>query len=259
VYGVRYAVRTAHNFFSTALKMNQLSIFIENKNLAMKNVLAFFLLLFWSSLYAQTIEETLQISMLGEKLKSGQLSVSQVLTDPQYMALHPLTDFRNIIRGNAKAEKIRITNDQEPGLKMTVKCLMLDAAGKPVPNALVYFYQTSDKGWYSASAPHVEGNEGDFGHARLFGYVRTDAAGKFQMETIQPHGYPNSDLPAHIHLLAWTAAGEVIRGLPGELLFEEDERLTGERKASALSHGFVVAKNTGTKERAVYEYRLRAK
>ena len=225
----------------------------------MKNVLCFLLLLFGGCLSGQTIEEVLLIRSLGEKLKSGEQTVSQVLMEPQYMALHPFTEFRNLIRQHAKAEKIRITNDREPGLKMTVKCRIVDAAGKPVPDALVYFYQTSDKGWYSAAAPHVEGNEGDFGHARLFGYVRTDAAGKFQVETIRPHGYPNSDLPAHIHLLAWTAAGEVIHGLPGELLFEEDERLTGERKKRALSNGFVVAKNTGTKDQAVYEYRLKVK
>jgi protocatechuate 3,4-dioxygenase beta subunit len=43
-------------------------------------------------------------------------------------------------------------------------------------------------------------NEGDRRHARLFGYLRTDENGKFEFSTVKPKGYPNSTLPAHIHI-----------------------------------------------------------
>ena len=70
----------------------------------------------------------------------------------------------------------------------------------PAKDALVYVYQTSAKGWYSARAPHLSGNGGDQGHARLFGYVVADERGRFEVRTIHPQGYPGTELPAHIHV-----------------------------------------------------------
>lgn len=75
-----------------------------------------------------------------------------------------------------------------------------DNIGKPVTGALVYLYHTDCRGWYAADAPHVLQYEGDMRHARLFGDVKTDKEGKFELHTIKPAGYPKSDLPAHIHV-----------------------------------------------------------
>jgi protocatechuate 3,4-dioxygenase beta subunit len=112
---------------------------------------------------------------------------------------------------------------------------------------LMCVYHTSYTGWYADTAAHIETSVSDYGHARLFGYLKTDAAGGFEFETIRPEGYPNSDLPAHIHVHFWSAGAEAVGGLPAELLFEEDERLPPDRKCQALRAGYLVAKNTGTK------------
>lgn len=207
-------------------------------------------------LACQTKQQTQTIEKLNEKLMKSELTVSQVLTDARWMPLHSMTSFRKIIEKNAKAEKLRITTADEPGLKMTIKCTITDASGKAVPNALVYMYQTSDKGWYSDTAAHISVNSGDSNHARLFGYVRTNEFGEFEMESIRPRGYPRSDLPAHIHIHVWSEDGKAIHRLPDELLFEEDDRLTPARKKEALEYGYLVSKNTGTKEHAVYVYRM---
>lgn len=203
---------------------------------------------------AQDTGKTIQ--SISEQFQKGRLTVSEALTNKTWMSLHSQTAFREIIRQNAGAEKITLATPDEPGFKITVKGAVADRTGNPIVGALVYVYQTSDKGWYSDTAAHILVFEGDMRHARLFGYLKTDSAGRFEFETIRPEGYPRSDLPAHIHIALWSADGQPIRGMPGELLFEEDKRLTPERKKQALRNGFLISKNTGTNEHGVYEYRL---
>ena len=101
------------------------------------------------------------------------------------------------------------------------------------------FYQTDSRGWYSADRPHVEANEGDRRHARLFGYVITGADGKFELITVKPSGYPNSDLPAHIHI---EIEAKGYDNLISELLFDDDPRLEGDRRKRSIQEGFEVAK-----------------
>ena len=195
------------------------------------------------------------LTKIETELAGGQTTISDVLSATKYMSLHPETPFREMIKKYAKPGKIKIITDSEPGRKITVKGMITTAAGKPLSDALVYVYQTSDKGWYAADIPHVTGNEGDMNHARLFGYLKTDSRGEFEYTTIQPKGYPNSDLPAHIHITVWKD-GLVIHGIPGELLFDDDERLTPERRKQAVSNGFLIEKNTGTSQNPVYYYKI---
>lgn len=204
----------------------------------------------------QTPQQSQTINALHEKLQNGALSITQVLTDPQWMPLHSLPAFREIIKQNAKSETIKLTPPGEPGMNITVKGTAVSREGKPMSDLLVYFYHTSAKGWYADTAAHILARGSDAGHARLFGYVRTDREGKFAFETIRPEGYPQSDLPAHIHIAFWTADGKTVSGMPGELLFEEDSRLTPARKKEALQNGYLVAKNTGTERQGVYVYRI---
>jgi protocatechuate 3,4-dioxygenase beta subunit len=92
-------------------------------------------------------------------------------------------------------------------------------------------------------------------HARLFTYVMTNNVGEFKIVTIRPRGYPNSDLPAHIHIAIWKD-GQNVHGIPGELLFDDDERLTPDRKQRSVNEGFLIAKNTGTVSNPVYSYHI---
>jgi len=174
-----------------------------------------------------------------EKLKAGKATTSQILTDKKYDAVHPETEFRSIIEKYAKAETISIATDTIPGRKIKVIGVVKNEDGKPIANALVYLYHTDSRGWYAANSPHVNMNEGDMRHARLFSYVRTDKDGKFELHTIKPSGYPQSDLPAHIHVHV-TADG--YRNFVNEFLFDDDERLVGNIRDNSIRNQFIIAK-----------------
>ena len=111
--------------------------------------------------------------------------------------------------------------------------------GKPIADAFVYLYHTDARGWYAADAPHVSMNEGDMRHARLFGYVKTDKDGKFELHTIKPSGYPQSDLPAHIHVHI-EATG--YQSFITEFLFDDDERLVGKIRENSIRNNFMISK-----------------
>jgi protocatechuate 3,4-dioxygenase beta subunit len=189
-----------------------------------------------------------------QKLSRGESGISNIPGDKDLMPLHSLTSFRESIKKYAKAEKMNIISDDEPGVRITVKVLVTDAAGNPQSNALVYVYHTSDKGWYSDTAAHIQMNEGDRKHSRLFGHVRTNRDGRFELATIKPHGYPQSNLPAHIHIEATTENG---KSLVSELLFDDDPRLAGEVRTRSITEGFVISKNIGTDHQPVYSYTVK--
>lgn len=197
------------------------------------------LLLFNQILLAQP-DTTALLNEVETKLKSKTASASSILSDKNYLMLHPQTSFRELIKKYCTSSPVKITSDTEPGKKIKVLASLKDESGKSITGAVVYFYQTDAKGWYAADQPHVGGNSGDQRHARIFGYAKTDAAGKFEIHTVKPSGYPQSDLPAHIHV--------EIRDLPGyqpiitEFLFDDDERLVGEIRNNAQQDRFQIAK-----------------
>src|SRR6187200_2742039 len=174
-----------------------------------------------------------------EKLKTGNATISQILTDKKYDALHSETAFRELIEKYCKAETISIATDTIPGKKIKVIGTVKSSEGKPIENALVYLYHTDSRGWYAVDAPHVSMNEGDMRHARLFGYVKTNKDGKFELYTIKPSGYPQSDLPAHIHVHI-DANG--FQSFVTEFLFDDDERLVGKIRENSIRNNFMISK-----------------
>jgi len=208
------------------------------------------LFFFYFALALQLQDNGPVIKKIDDQLSKGSVTINAVLTDPAYMDLHSLTEFRNVIRKHAKAAPLHITTTKEPGNTTTVKVKLVSQQAA-MPNTLVYVYQTDHRGWYSADKPHVEQNEGDRGHARLFGYVRTNSNGEFELKTIRPASYPNSTLPQHIHLEAFNDAGRSL--IITELLFDDDPGLVGETRTEFLRQ-FFVAKNTGTQDNQQFSY-----
>lgn len=200
-------------------------------------------------------QESASIERIDKKMKAGEWIISQVLGADSLMYLHSKTPFRNMIRSNAKEGWFSMITNNEPGTRVTIKGSVVNKQGAGMPNALIYVYQTSDKGWYSDTAAHILINSGDINHARLFAYFKTDKTGNFSYETVKPRGYPRSNLPAHIHIHIWDKDG---RGLnaPGELLFDDDDRLTPERRTASLQAGFLISSNSGTATKPVFEYKL---
>jgi len=171
------------------------------------------------------------------KLQNHVADVSSILTNKAYESLHSMTSFRSMMERHASATTLSIARDDEPGKKIKVIATVKNKDGQPVANALVYLYQTDSRGWYAADAPHVLMNEGDYRHARLFGYVKTDKNGKFELHTVKPSGYPQSDLPAHIHV---NVMADDYRSYGTEFLFRDDERLKGEILNRAIIDGGMI-------------------
>lgn len=91
----------------------------------------------------------------------------------------------------------RIAAAGEPGEPLVVRGRVLDAdARQPLPNVVIYAYQTSARGLYEGGVGTGEARR----HGRLRGWVRTGADGRYEFTTIKPAPYPNDRYPAHIHL-----------------------------------------------------------
>ena len=188
--------------------------------------------------FCQVNKETL-IKEVEENLKTNKATITQILTNKKYDAVHPETSFRELIKKYCKAEVISIATDTIPGRKIKVIGAIKNTEGKPLAGALVYLYHTDARGWYAADAPHVSMNEGDMRHARLFGYIKTDKDGKFELHTIKPSGYPQSDLPAHIHVHVDT---DGYQSFITEFLFDDDERLVGKIRENSIRNNFMISK-----------------
>jgi protocatechuate 3,4-dioxygenase beta subunit len=108
---------------------------------------------------------------------------------------------------------------------------VFDPAGDPASGVVVYAYQTNDRGIYppddryrGLAASH---------HGLLRGWAMTDAEGRYSFATIRPAGYPDSDLPAHVHMHV-LEIGRCTYYID-DILFEDDPRLTERKKASMIS------------------------
>jgi protocatechuate 3,4-dioxygenase beta subunit len=83
-------------------------------------------------------------------LRSGKASVSTILSAKKYEPIHPETAFRELIKLHTTTEPLLISFPEEPGKKIRVLATIKNEAGEPLPNILVYMYQTDTGGWYSA-------------------------------------------------------------------------------------------------------------
>jgi protocatechuate 3,4-dioxygenase beta subunit len=225
----------------------------------MKSIVALLLVVFICKTSVSQTDSAALLKDIETKLKNHTTDASSILANKAYVSLHPATSFRAIIKEHAPIGVLSITTGDEPGKKIKVVATVKNKDGQPVANALVYLYQTDSRGWYAADAPHVTMNEGDFRHARLFGYLKTDKNGKIELHTVKPAGYPQSDLPAHIHV---HVVAEGYRNYGTEFLFQDDERLKGEILNQAVVNGGMI----GAPEKATapfeqqfsYEITLRA-
>jgi protocatechuate 3,4-dioxygenase beta subunit len=189
-------------------------------------------------------KETDAVQMLIDQakaaLESGK-STTTILTDPTFLSAHEWPRFRKLIRESAQTSRTTIVTPKELGESLVVTGGVVDGDGRPVKQAVMYLYQTSAKGWYSDRAAHISAHEGDRKYARLFGYLKTDAEGRFELRTIRPGGYPDSDLPAHIHVEI-ERVDKKAGNFTTEVQFDDDPRLTATWRQRSRQEGFVIGK-----------------
>jgi protocatechuate 3,4-dioxygenase beta subunit len=93
---------------------------------------------------------------------------------------------------------IRLVPDGEPGVPMRISGRVLDGSGRARAGVVVYAYQTDHAGIYPRPARRL-GREA-MRHGRLRGWVRSDAQGRYAIDTIRPGSYPGEEVAEHVHM-----------------------------------------------------------
>lgn len=90
---------------------------------------------------------------------------------------------------------ITIGGASEPGERMAIsgRCLGWQDS-KPAAGVIVYAYHTDATGSYAGGPRGTR-------HARLRGWMKTGADGRYAFTSIKPAPYPDRTMPAHIHFI----------------------------------------------------------
>jgi protocatechuate 3,4-dioxygenase beta subunit len=124
----------------------------------------------------------------------------------------------------------RIAPEDEPGRPLLVRGRVVGGEDDvPVAGVKIYLYHTDAEGYYTPGT-------NDNSNPRLKAWVQTDPEGRFEVRTIRPEPYPNSNVQRHIHYELYV---EDRRRLRGEIVFDDDPNL---REATRRSppRGWVV-------------------
>lgn len=120
-------------------------------------------------------------------------------------------------------------NEKGQRLLVTGKVLKLDGV-TPANNVIVYYWQTDNDGYYSGSKGGTER------HGHIRGWVKSDQQGNYSIYTIRPANYPNSDMPAHIHLSIKEPEIDDEYYTDG-LVFDDDIKLTSDERHKLENRG----------------------
>jgi len=132
--------------------------------------------------------------------------------------------------------QLKLASDAEPGQKLMLRGFVLSADCRtPLPHTLIEIWQANDQGFYDKKRP------GDFLEPpppfHLRGMLRTDAQGRYEIETIVPGAYPiPPGVPGLEKFGGLTRARHIhIKVLPflnvaltTQLYFKGDEHLAGD-------------------------------
>ena len=120
----------------------------------------------------------------------------------------------------------RIAPTGERGEPLHLRGQVQDAGGNPVAGVVVYAYHTNSAGIYPADNA-LQGTPAAR-HGKLRGWVRTNAQGDYEFDTIRPGPYPGRTDPQHIHMHV-IEPGRCTYYI-GNVEFTDDPRLTAERR-----------------------------
>jgi protocatechuate 3,4-dioxygenase beta subunit len=164
------------------------------------------------------------VAALEAAFAAGLADAEKVLHDPQLESLHGDAKFRSLLRERMTSSSLRLAGEQEPGERILVRGVVIDASGLPAQGATILAYQADASGKYTREKPNDEPN------SRLFGFLVCDEYGRFELSTIFPGYYNLSEdfdeseryIPAHIHLRITTAQDDTSNL---QLVFADDPRM----------------------------------
>lgn len=122
----------------------------------------------------------------------------------------------------------QIAGDNEPGRRLVIEGRVFAPDGRtPAQGITVYAYNTDAEGYYGADHKEYP--------PRLYGWMKTDVAGRFELRTIYPGHYPGMHIPAHVHFTVW--GKRYPPQWAEELRFEGDPYISKEMLAEAAERG----------------------
>jgi protocatechuate 3,4-dioxygenase beta subunit len=193
--------------------------------------------------YALTDRTAEALTSLKQAFAMGLTNATSALTDADLAGLHSSPAFRDLIREHQRSHTTRLVTSDEPGEAMIVFGQVVDDAGNPIPQVLIYVFHADIKGEYTRMSPMDEPN------ARIFGYLRTDRLGRYEFRTTRPGGYQKPVtldgkerlIPQHIHFEV-TAPGFQPRRF--QMVFDDDPRMDEHWRSWAAANNFPVVQVT---------------
>jgi protocatechuate 3,4-dioxygenase beta subunit len=122
-----------------------------------------------------------------------------------------------------------IAGPNEEGAPLIISGAVFLSDGKtPAPNILVYVYHTNPQGYYRTKPEEHR-------HGKFRGWMLTDEKGRYEFRAIKPASYPNTTIPAHIHV---TVTGKDFPERTADTIeFAGDSHITEEKKQRAARKG----------------------
>lgn len=120
----------------------------------------------------------------------------------------------------------------EPGERLIVKGSVYKPDGVTAArDVILYIWHTDANGYYSPSPGQRHGRR----HGHLRGWLKTDADGHFEINTIRPAPYPGENIPAHLHILV-KEPGKTLYYID-EVWFDDDPYVTPALRQKAEKRG----------------------
>lgn len=185
--------------------------------------------------FADAVEE------LGAAFQAG-FPPERILVDKSLWPLREDPDQRPklvaLAKAHTKTSHVVIPEPVEPGRFIRLRGRVVDMeTGEPLPNTVIRFAHTDASGEYR---PGMDAGQGA-GNPRLWGFARSDAEGRFVLDTIMPERYANASVPRHIHYLVWAKGRAVMNS---ECFFDDDPLLSEATRKNAPRRNFPIVKLT---------------
>jgi hypothetical protein len=143
------------------------------------------------------------LHVLRRSFERGYETPSDILREPAFAAIRrdpaKRKELRALLAANCRESKVAMVAQDEAGKRLQLQIEVVDReSGKPLAGTRMFLYHTDDQGDYAPEATEAGGGSDN---PRLFAYVRTDAQGRAEVQSIMPGSYRGTRIVRHIHLV----------------------------------------------------------